>query len=374
MFWRVLYTFTAMKVVILAVIGAALMVSGQETKSLSNAHKRDSAAESKDATHPTGQTVVVVNQQTPQGQENNHATKSPSYLHELLQPQNIPNIALAVVGVIGIVIAIRTLKAINHQVYEMRRQGHETRKQRLIMARQLGTMQGQLGQMESAGRQTNEMIEQASKQVDLMEKAGIHTEGLAQQAVRQADLTQQELELEHRPWIAVDVAASSPIIFDERGCVLMVNFTMTNVGRSVAKHVSLWTDFAILGIDDPMKVRDRLCDIMKQPQNENSDYGWLLFPNQRTVEQRGVIAVPERVQEALDMKIFQGLNAVGLHLVGCVDYPSPIDPRKRHQTRIVYNVSYVDTAKGRVMGAFDHSVKTYSNITFLPTLHGASAD
>jgi hypothetical protein len=113
---------------------------------------------------------------------------------------------------------------------------------------------------------------------------------------------------------------------------------------------------------------------MKQPQNENSDYGWLLFPSQKAVEHRPVIASLENVHKAMDMKVFQGLNAVGLHLVGCVDYPSPIDPPKRHQTRFVYSVAYVDTAKGRVMGAFEPSVKMYPNITLLPTMHGTSAD
>jgi hypothetical protein len=227
-------------------------------------------------------------------------------------------------------------------------------------------------------RQGTDRIEQQKEtlaQIRSMETSAKHTEDLARQAVRQADLTQKELELAHRPWIAVDIAPSSPIIFDERGCVLMLSVTMTNVGHSVAKHVSLWVGFAILGIDDPIKVRDQLCDIMKQPQNENSDYGWLLFPNQRVVEARPVIASPENVKKAVGGKIFQGLNAIGLHLVGCVDYPSALDPKKRHQSRFVYGVGYADISKGGiVMGAFDPAVKVYQNIVLTPTMHGASAD
>jgi hypothetical protein len=68
------------------------------------------------------------------------------------------------------------------------------------------------------------------------------------------------------------------------------------------------------------------------------------------------------------------LNAIGLHLVGCVDYPSPLDAKKRYQTRFVYNVSYVDTANGSLRGAFDPSVKMHHNTALLPTMHGASAD
>jgi hypothetical protein len=212
------------------------------------------------------------------------------------------------------------------------------------------------------------------RQVESMKTSEAHTEALARQAVRQTELTQSQLELSHRPWIALDVVPASTLVFDARGCVLECNFTLTNVGHSVAKHVSLWTEFAIIGIDDQNSVRDKLRDIMKQPQNESSDYGWLLFPGQKTVERRGVIANPERVQKSLDKKTFQGLNAIGLHLVGCVDYPSPLDPKKRHQTSFIFLVSYLDPAKGKVMGAFDPSVQSYANIVLTPTLHGAFAD
>src|ERR1700693_5331427 len=112
-----------MRWIVLAVIGGAMMVYGQEAKPHSNTDKRNSATESNDAANPTGQTVVVVNQQAAQGQQNDHPAKSPSYLHELLLPPNIPNLALVLVGIGGIVIAIRTLKAVGKQIAEMRRQG-----------------------------------------------------------------------------------------------------------------------------------------------------------------------------------------------------------------------------------------------------------
>jgi hypothetical protein len=190
----------------------------------------------------------------------------------------------------------------------------------------------------------------------------------------QLDIMKGQLELEHRPWVTVDIKPNSPIIFDQRGCVLMCEVTLTNVGHSVAKHVSLWTDFALLGIENPKEVRDKLCDIMRHPQNKGSDYGWLLFPGQRAIEQRPLIAVPERIKKALENKTFQGLNAIGLHLVGCADYPSSINPEKRHQTRFEYTVSFVDPTNGLLRGAFDPSQKTYLRVVLMPTMHGASAD
>jgi hypothetical protein len=128
-----------MKWVVLAIVGASLMVNGQEAKPRSNAHRRDSAAEAKDASTPTGQTVVL-NQQTPQGQESNHPAKSPSYLHELLLPQNVPSLALVFIGIAGIIAAICTMRTINHQVEEMSRQ-------REVMFGQMRTMQEQVTEM-----------------------------------------------------------------------------------------------------------------------------------------------------------------------------------------------------------------------------------
>jgi hypothetical protein len=61
-----------MKWMILAVIGAVLMLNGQEAKPHSDAGKRNSAAKGTDATDAAGQTVIVVNQQAPQRQENDH--------------------------------------------------------------------------------------------------------------------------------------------------------------------------------------------------------------------------------------------------------------------------------------------------------------
>src|SRR5258708_202561 len=185
-------------------------------------------------------------------------------------------------------------------------------------------------------------VDAVNRQAAVMEKQANEMQEQRRVMQGQLDIMKGQLEFDHRPWIAVNVEPSSPIVFDQRGCVFTCNVTMTNVGHSVAKHVSLWIDFALLGIENPKEVRDRLCNIMKNPENKGSDYGWLLFPNQKTIEDRPVIVSPERVKKALDNKTFQGLNAIGLHLVGCVDYPSPVDDKKRYQTRFEYLVLFAD--------------------------------
>jgi hypothetical protein len=139
-----------MRWIILAVVGTAMVVYGQQARPHSNTDKRNSATESNDTAHPTSQTVVVVNQQAARGQQNDHPAKPPGYLHELLLPPNIPNLALVLVGIGGIVIAICTLKAVEKQIAEMRRQGE--------------VMFGQL-------RAMHEQITEISAQTDILERS-----------------------------------------------------------------------------------------------------------------------------------------------------------------------------------------------------------
>jgi hypothetical protein len=111
-----------MRWLIVAAISASFMVYGQEPKAHSNADKRNTASDSDHADKASSGTVIVVNQQTPHGQENDHTAKSPGYFHELLLPQNVPNVALAIVGFIGILIAICTLRIISRQTNLMQSQ------------------------------------------------------------------------------------------------------------------------------------------------------------------------------------------------------------------------------------------------------------
>ncbi len=93
------YAFAAMRWIVLAIIGVALVVNGQEPKSHSGAHKTNPATASKAASDTTGPTVIVINQEHC-GQENNHAANPPSLLHEYLLPLNVLTLALVIVAAI----------------------------------------------------------------------------------------------------------------------------------------------------------------------------------------------------------------------------------------------------------------------------------
>jgi hypothetical protein len=66
---------------------------------------------------------------------------------------------LAAVGVSQLVVMFLTWLIYRRQAHEMRRQRHEMRRQRHVMLDQWKAMRGQLGQMEGAGKQTNDVIE-----------------------------------------------------------------------------------------------------------------------------------------------------------------------------------------------------------------------
>jgi hypothetical protein len=180
---------------------AALMANGQESKP--PAHKGDSNAERKSTTDTAGQTVVVVNQQTPQEQDQ----PKHSY-HELLSPPNIANSALALIGIVGIATAIVTLLYIRHQAIEMRRQRVAMTGQRIEMKRQRSVMQGQLDQMQGAGKQTDKLIEQAEKQAKALLDAVDLQEANFQQWVDVVDWTAQ-LSGDHKFGVGFNLLNSS---------------------------------------------------------------------------------------------------------------------------------------------------------------------
>jgi hypothetical protein len=187
------------------------------------------------------------------------------------------------------------------------------------------------------------------------------------------ELARSQLELEHRPWVSADVSVASNLIFNEIGAMLTLNVTMKNAGRSVAKNVSLWTSFVIDGVDGLIQSHEKLCSVMKRPENEKSGYGWLLFPEQGVTESRPIIALQDGIKRGLETGPFKDIGAVSFHIIGCVDYQSTLDPKKHHQTRFVYLLGRVNSKTGMIMGTFDPNAPP-EPIIITPTMHGMSAD
>jgi hypothetical protein len=341
-----------------------VVVYGQEKRPRSNpneAHTENAEPQhSKPAPSAPTSTdgVSIANQQVSTAQEDRPKENTQSYFHRLISPENLPNIGLFVAGLIGIGIAICTLLEMRHQ--------------RNVMQGQLKAMQDQLTQMDASGKQTEKIIEQATKQANsvegqlgLMKTAGSHTETLAAQAVRQSDITQRQLDLTNRPWICLDsVVPASDFIFKDTGeAVIFLGYQVRNVGHSAAQHLQPWIEPIISGIHDPKEVRDRISAQLKKPIDSAFDHGKLIFPSQVIVDTYPILIRKEIVDEALKNSPFkeQGdkqMPCFGLELFICFDYQSTLDPTIHHQTQSMFYVSRADP-RGISMGTFFPSQRVY---------------
>jgi hypothetical protein len=303
-----------MRWLILAVIGAALMVHGQEPKPHSNADKGNSTAESKNATDTAGQTVIVVNQQTPQRQENNHSEKPPNYLSRLFSPENLPNVALVVVGIGAIVVAFKSLKRIDTQIVEMRRQVDLT-----------------FGQL----RAMHETIAEMSEQTDVLEKSVAATEKNATAAKASADA----LVNAERPWITASIRKTvKKVPFVRDGVtvsnttqpVTYFNFILKNLGRIPAEIIAVRGEPQITdeGIDGGLSQEEEpdyglpttLRQVKMLAPQEEWEYDELLTLFHYSPEQR------ERIRTQKDHIIFTGV----------VQYKDALTPDVIHETRFCY--------------------------------------
>jgi hypothetical protein len=278
---------------------------------------------------------------------------------------------LAVVGFLQFVVMLLQWRIYVRQAREMRRSRHEMRRQRHVMYGQYKAMRSQIAQMEEAGKQTAELIKHASTQSGLMALAGTHTEQLANQAVAQTKLTQSQLELSQRPWVSV-VRIPQQLQFAPDAVFLGCVYKLENRGASVAWNVSIWAEL-VPTEKDWRPILQKLQNVMKDPVNASSDYGYVLFPSE--IEQKYQPAMLTRVD--LDASIrndtFKGTGKVGFYLVGCIDYRSHASLH-HYQTSFVDLVGYPDNARGGVvMGAFDPTQKIYMPVILTPHGHGASA-
>ncbi len=103
----------------LAVLAFLFSMYGQEKNAQPSSH----AATPSELKQPAKKTqpaapltnVDVVNEKT-SGQKQNGTKNNPeSYLSRLFAPENLPNIGLFLAGIVGICVAIRTLRAIESQ-------------------------------------------------------------------------------------------------------------------------------------------------------------------------------------------------------------------------------------------------------------------
>jgi hypothetical protein len=102
--------------VVAIIIVSAIVVNGQGQSQKSDSYKNHLQDIKKPELQPIPSiTIGAVNQQTTDDQKNGTKNKTQNYFKLLFSPANLPNIALALVAIIGIIVAICTLKTIGQQ-------------------------------------------------------------------------------------------------------------------------------------------------------------------------------------------------------------------------------------------------------------------
>ena len=110
-------------------------------------------------------------------------------------------------------------------------------RQRIVMAEQLSVMQGQLRSMESAGKQTDQLIRENIRQTEALQdgvSAANATARAAQTSAEAADSSAKTLLNSERAWVEVKLQRTGPQFY---------NWIATNYGRTPAKVTHYYFKF-----------------------------------------------------------------------------------------------------------------------------------
>lgn len=160
------YNFSTMKEQLwaIAMLYAFLPINGQEKATQSNTQQNAPTTHAGTTQPPpaTSLTVTVVNQQTAKDEKHRPKDEPKGYFGTLISANNLPNLLLVPVGIVGIGVALSTLSSIRNQAEEMRLQ-------RLAMSATLTAINQQVGLMK---RQADAMDRQ-NKAIRARERARI---------------------------------------------------------------------------------------------------------------------------------------------------------------------------------------------------------
>jgi hypothetical protein len=172
------------------------------------------------------------------------------------------------------------------------------------MARTTKVMEGQLKEMQEAGKQ-------AAKQLSLTE----------------------------RPWISPSVYIISPLTADENGIHITLRIELNNVGNSPAVGIWIEPSLYLQHISKPSIVdeRKRICE---QAVARSPKWGQIVFPKASPpyMQDFTISATAEDVQKS---RVGSGdvvTDMIAPEIILCVTYRSTID-EKAHYTAIIYSLS-----------------------------------
>jgi hypothetical protein len=207
----------------------------------------------------------------------------------------ISQIVLAVIGAVGIVVALWTLSDLNRTAYDTHRQAND--------------------------------------------------------ADTQAKTAQQEFELSERPWLFVGAVKLGGLTYDKDVLRFSAVFRIRNIGHSPAAKAILKVDLIPLRVkevqtfSEPFRHQKQMCS---QPESrskstfEGGDYTFTLLPGQWTEKNAFMVISPQDRKQA-EWIPFGSNNKpiITLFMVGCVDYGFEFKAG-RHQSGFIYGLTRVD--------------------------------
>jgi hypothetical protein len=195
------------------------------------------------------------------------------------------------------------------------------------------------------GRQASIMAQQSilseetlgaiKRQADIMERQTTATETAAQAAAIAAQTAAKQLELAHRPWVAGEIQAVTPLVFDADGMHLTLRLMLRNVGNSPAIKTVVTSNIAS-GWDESeiMPYMQSVSDKLKDGFLVET-MGFTVFPGDKEIwSEMKIELTPEAVANSLDPQSHEFIMAAVLVVV---DYQFSFTSG-HHQTRYIFDL------------------------------------
>jgi len=120
---------------VVSLVVFVLPIYGQKTTSEEQHDQKATETQQKESPRPAS--VADINKPAANTEEQRHTNQADSYFDALFSPNNIPNVALALVGIGGIIVALRTLNWLKTQTRAVERQANLMERQANLMERQV---------------------------------------------------------------------------------------------------------------------------------------------------------------------------------------------------------------------------------------------
>ena len=155
------------------------------------------------------------------------------------------------------------------------------------------------------------------------------------------ELAEKSLVAANRPWIKVDILVGGPIVYNENGANITLQYVLKNIGRSPAVNVNVNPRiiFPIIsaGISGRFDERGELMnDINARKNLLSSPFGYSLFPDDSIVQNVTVSISNDDLARATKV-----IGAIYPSVVGSVSYRMEFD-RKVHQTGFIVRIGRAD--------------------------------